>query len=486
MREVTDLGQLPAAIAAARREADAGFGDDRLMLERLLTQPRHIEVQVLADQHGNVLHLLERECSIQRRHQKIVEECPSPAVDPALRARLGEAAVTAARSVDYEGAGTVEFLLDASTLGEDEPSFAFLEMNTRLQVEHPVTELVTGLDLVEQQLRVAYGEPLAFGQDDVEAAGHAIEVRLYAEDPVSHLPQTGPVTEVVWPTAPWVRIDTGIEAGSEVTPYYDPMLAKLCVHADDRASACDRLRDALAETCVLGVITNLELLRAIVSQDAFEAGELTTGFIGDHLADWHPSAVDDEVAVAAAVALSLTWEATARDAFAQLGAFRLGGVGGTPVTLADGDREHLLRIRTRADGEVTVEQGGTVHQVTPDTDLGILAVVDGQRRAVWVHRRGTTRRLAVVPTTRHGDLAAAGGAAAFSAPMPGSVLEVAVTAGDEVAAGSTLVVVEAMKMEHPITAPTAGSVTEVHVRAGDRVDAGAPLVSFTAAPTAAP
>ncbi len=490
MRTVHDVAELPAALAAARREAQAAFGDDRVMLERLVAEPRHIEVQVLGDTHGHVVHLLERECSIQRRHQKVVEECPSPAVDPDLRERLGDAAVTAARSVDYHGAGTIEFLLDAATLDQPEPTFAFLEMNTRLQVEHPVTELVTGLDLVEQQLRVAAGEPLGFDQDDVAMDGHAIEVRLYAEDPVTHLPQTGPVADLVWPDGPGVRIDAGIEPGSEVSAHYDPMLAKLCVHAADRDAACDALAAALAATCVLGVTTNLELLRAVAAHPAFRDGTLTTGFLPDHLGDWQPPKVDVEVVVHAVTALARSWARGGRDGlaastpFVALGSFRPGGVGGTPVQLtADGDQVWAAQVRDNGGGDLTVAAANQLHQVPAeaDVDLDIRTWVAPDGRSVWVHRPGLTRRLEVVPTVRHGDLAAVGGAAAFTAPMPGSVLEVGVIAGDEVAAGTTLVLVEAMKMEHPVTAPADGVVTEVHVRVGDRVDAGTPLVSFEAA-----
>ncbi len=490
MRTVLDLADLPVALAAARREAQAAFGDDRVMLERLVAEPRHIEVQVLGDTHGHVVHLLERECSIQRRHQKVVEECPSPAVDPTLRDRLGDAAVTAARSVDYHGAGTIEFLLDAATLDDPEPTFAFLEMNTRLQVEHPVTELVTGLDLVEQQLRVAAGEPLAFTQDDVAMDGHAIEVRLYAEDPVTHLPQTGPVADLVWPDRPDVRIDAGIEAGSDVSSHYDPMLAKLCVHAPDRNAACDAMVDALDATCVLGVTTNLELLRAIAAHPVFRDGALTTGFLPDHLGDWQPPKIDVEVVVHAVAALARTWARgnrsghTASAPFASLGPFRPGGTGGTPVQLTDGDGEPWLsHVRADARGDLTISSAADqVHHVPGDgpADPTVRTWVAPNRRAVWVHRPGLTRRLEVVPTVRHGDVAAVGGAAAFTAPMPGSVLEVTVEAGAEVAAGTTLVVVEAMKMEHPIKAPTDGVVTDVHVRTGDRVDAGSPLVSFEA------
>jgi acetyl-CoA/propionyl-CoA carboxylase, biotin carboxylase, biotin carboxyl carrier protein len=303
MRAVHDPGDLPDALAAARREAKAAFGDDRVILERLVAAPRHIEVQVFGDQHGHVIHLLERECSVQRRHQKVVEESPSPAVDDPLRARMGAAAVAAAEAVAYEGAGTVEFLVAGDTLDQDEPEFFFLEMNTRLQVEHPVTELVTGLDLVELQLKVAAGEPLGITQDEVVPDGHALEVRLYAEDPVAQLPQTGTVAALQVPTAHDVRADLGIEAGSHVGRHYDPMLGKLIVHAPDREGSCQRMSWLLRRSTVHGVITNLDLLAAIVEHPTFVAGDLTTGFIDDHLAGWAPSPAPDVALVAAAVAV---------------------------------------------------------------------------------------------------------------------------------------------------------------------------------------
>jgi acetyl/propionyl-CoA carboxylase alpha subunit len=302
MRAVTDLATLPTAIAAARREAAAAFGDERLLLERLIAQPRHVEVQVIGDRVGTVLHLGERECSVQRRHQKLVEETPSPAVDQALRERMTQAAVTAARSVGYEGAGTVEFLVAGDTLDDEQPRFAFLEVNTRLQVEHPVTELVTGLDLVELQLRVAAGEPLGLEQDEVAMTGHAIEVRLYAEDPVAYLPQTGPVLRAHLPRAPGVRIDSGVETGSTVTRHYDPLIAKLIAAGPDRATALARLRTSLDTAVVHGVATNLDLLTAILDEPAFRAGELTTGFLEDHLEGFAPAATPTLSWLAAAAA----------------------------------------------------------------------------------------------------------------------------------------------------------------------------------------
>ena len=285
MRAVHDPAALVEAIGAARREAASAFGDATVYLERLLVRPRHVEVQVLGDAQGRVLHLGERDCSIQRRHQKVVEESPAPRLDADLRARMQAAAVKAAQAVDYVGAGTVEMLLDAN--GEH----FFLEMNTRLQVEHPVTELVTGIDIVEAQLRVAAGEPLGFEQQDVVARGHAIEVRLYAEDPAQgFLPQAGTLHLFEPPSGPGVRVDTGVVTGSEITLHYDPMIAKICAWGSDREQARRRLVEALRETVVLGPTTNLEHLLAILQHEAFARGEVHTGFLPQHLEDWHPQA----------------------------------------------------------------------------------------------------------------------------------------------------------------------------------------------------
>ncbi|MBS3941263.1 MAG: ATP-grasp domain-containing protein [Actinobacteria bacterium] len=482
MRAVHDPADLAAALAAARREARTGFGDDRLILERLVSRPRHIEIQVFGDRHGNVVHLLERECSVQRRHQKVVEEAPSPAVDARLRERMGAAAVAAAKAVSYEGAGTVEFLVAGDTLDRDEPEFFFLEMNTRLQVEHPVTELITGLDLVEWQLRVADGEALGFGQDDVRSDGHAIEVRLYAEDPVRQLPQTGPVLHLRVPAVAGARADLGIAEGSTVGQHYDPMLGKLIVHASDRPTACSRIADLVAGTAVHGVTTNLELLHAIVTHAAFVAGDLTTSFIDDHLHDWSPDRTP-EAAVAGAVE-ALTGghrELLAGDPFRPwdtLGPLRLGGAGGWPVTLADEFAEEPVTVRVVGDGaglRVTDAVGSLLSAV--GIDAATVHRHDGHID-LWVSTEGTTRRLRVVPATRHADPAELTGGAAFASPMPGSVVSVAVEAGQQVGAGATLVVVEAMKMEHPVTAPADGTVTAVHVAVGQAVEAGAPLLAF--------
>jgi acetyl-CoA carboxylase biotin carboxylase subunit len=500
MRTVHHREEFADALAAARREARAAFGDDRVILERLVSRPRHVEVQVFGDAHGHVIHLLERECSVQRRHQKVVEETPSPALDPQLRERMGSAAVTAARTVGYEGAGTVEFLLAGDTLETDEPEFFFLEMNTRLQVEHPVTELVTGLDLVACQLRVAAGERLTIEQDDVAADGHALEVRLYAEDPVSHLPQTGPVRRLDVPRAGDVRVDAGVVQGSRVERFYDPMLAKLVVHAPDRATSCERMAWLLRHTIVHGVVTNLELLTAIVEHEAFRAGALTTSFLDDHLGDWEPSPTPTTALVAAAVALQDAAERTRpagdpHSPWDTLGPFRPGLVGGWRLRLVDGDTTHDLSVAGRA-GAYRVRQAdedlhvrvttldeatGTVHLEVDGreepTRVSVIEDGDGPT-VVWVHAEGTTRRLEVEPAVRHAASGATLGGAAFTSPMPGAVLAVNVGEGDHVGAGTTLLVVEAMKMEHPVDAPSAGRVLAVHVAVGDGVDAGTSLLEF--------
>jgi acetyl-CoA carboxylase biotin carboxylase subunit len=493
MRTVTDPAGLTGALAAARREASAAFGDDRVLIERLVSAPRHVEIQVFGDTHGNVVHLFERECSIQRRHQKIVEETPSPAVDAPLRERMGAAAVTAAAAVDYVGAGTVEFLL-APTASDGGAEFFFLEMNTRLQVEHPVTELVTGEDLVEWQLRVAAGEPLPRTQDELRQDGHAIEARLYAEDvPAGFLPQTGPVRLFAPPTAPDVRVDAGIETGSEVSRFYDPMLAKLVVHAADRETAIERLLWLLDHTPVLGVTTNIEHLAAVVDHPRFRAGDVSTHFIDDHLPDWQPAPLEPEVLVATAVGLQWQHEAAPPPAgdphspWHRLGPWRTGGIGGWQVRLRDGDRDVVLAV-TGPGERYRVELAAARHEVTIQPgDDGLRVAVDGRDvplalavhgNEVWVHTPGRSRRLGLEPPTRHVDPARLVSGAVFTSPMPGAVIAVNAAAGATVSAGTTLLVVEAMKMEHPIVAPTDGTVTAIHVALGDAVEGGQPLLDF--------
>jgi acetyl-CoA/propionyl-CoA carboxylase biotin carboxyl carrier protein len=500
MRAVHAAGDAPAALAAARREAVNAFGDGRMIVEKLVERPRHVEVQVLGDTHGTVLHLLERECSLQRRHQKVVEEAPAAHLAPDVRAALHAAAVTAARTVGYVNAGTVEFLLDA-----DGSSFHFLEMNTRLQVEHPVTELVTGLDLVELQLRVAAGEPLPLAQDDVRAHGHAIEARLYAEDPaVGFLPQTGRLltfthpSDPDWQPTPRLRVDTGVGAGSVVGTRYDPMLAKLVAHGDDRAAALRDLRALVVHTSAFGVRTNLEWLGDLLADPAVVADEVATDWLDGW--DWVEPPLPAEALAGAAVALSADRRArrsTATGAgspWDTLGP-RRSGSGGWTVRLGDRDRIHPCVVRTGPDGShevlvlddevagtgATVVVGGDPHP----TDDGLAWQAVGREPAftrvegdvVWVLHGGRTRPLTVLPATLHRDLDAVAGATALTSPMPGQVVTVEVGEGDHVLRGATLVVVEAMKMEHPVTAPADGTVTDLAVAAGDTVEAGQALLT---------
>jgi len=497
MRAVHDAAGLDDAVRAARREAQGAFGDDRLLIERLVSQPRHVEVQILADQHSNVLHVFERECSVQRRHQKVLEEAPSPALDPELRAEMGAVAVRAAKSVAYLGAGTVELLLSGT-----DRRFYFLEMNTRLQVEHPVTELVARvgdggtIDLVEQQLRVAAGEPLAFTQDELHQSGHAIEARLYAEDPANEfLPQTGTLEQFHVPTGDGIRVDTGVEDGSEVTRFYDPMLAKLVVHAATRSAAVERLTWLLEHTTVLGLTTNVEFLAAAVGHPAFRQGELTTSFIDDHLADWAPDPTTEAHLVAAAVALLRDREAAAGSApsepnspWQRMGPWRIGGVGGWKLRLRAPEVDEVVHVTVSGSaGAYVVALGDRRIDVATSGDGSHLRIGDHEAPArtaitaggasVWVWTGGRNRRIEVLPATHHSHTGLAGDQA-FTAPMPGAVVAVEIEAGASVVAGATLVVVEAMKMEHAIKAPVDGTVTAVHVGVGDAVDAETILLEF--------
>ncbi|MBT1097346.1 acetyl/propionyl/methylcrotonyl-CoA carboxylase subunit alpha [Streptomyces sp. Tu102] len=459
MRLVRDEAQLADEIAAARREARASFGDDTLLVERWVDRPRHIEIQVLADGHGNVVHLGERECSLQRRHQKIIEEAPSVLLDEATRAGMGEAAVQAARSCGYRGAGTVEFIVP----GGDPSSYYFMEMNTRLQVEHPVTELITGLDLVEWQLRVAAGERLAFGQDDVTLTGHAIEARICAEDPArGFLPSGGTVLRLREPQGDGVRTDSGLSEGTEVGSLYDPMLSKVIAYGPDRASALRKLRAALAETVTLGVQTNAGFLRRLLAHPAVVAGELDTGLVERVVDDLVATDVPDEVyEAAAAVRLDALRPAGAgwTDPFSVPSGWRLGGTA-RPVSF------HL-----RAQDPVEYAPRGSADV----TDDGVSVTLDGvrhtfHRAADWLGRDGDAWHVRDHdPVAASLTGAAHAGADSLTAPMPGTVTVVKVAVGDEVTAGQSLLVVEAMKMEHVISAPHAGTVAELDVTPGATV-----------------
>jgi acetyl-CoA/propionyl-CoA carboxylase biotin carboxyl carrier protein len=459
MRLVREPEKLSDEIAAARREARASFGDDTLLVERWIDRPRHIEIQVLADAHGNVVHLGERECSLQRRHQKIIEEAPSVLLDEATRSSMGAAAVQAARSCGYRGAGTVEFIVP----GGDPSAYYFMEMNTRLQVEHPVTEMVTGLDLVEWQLRVAAGERLAFGQEDVTLTGHAVEARICAEDPArGFLPSGGRVLSLHEQQGDGVRTDSGLTEGTEVGSLYDPMLSKVIAYGPDRATALRRLRAALAQTVTLGVQTNAGFLRRLLAHPAVVAGELDTGLVEREVDGLVPAEVPDEVYEAAAAvrleALRPRGEAWT-DPFSVPSGWRLGGEP-KPVSFP-------LRVLE----PVEYAPRGT-HTVTEDA---VSVVLDGvrhtfHRAADWLGRDGDAWHVRDHdPVAASLTGAARSGTDSLTAPMPGTVTVVKVAVGDEVAAGQSLLVVEAMKMEHVISAPHAGTVAELDVTPGTTV-----------------
>ena len=545
MRIVDAADTLADAVAAARREAAGAFGDDTVFLERYLPAPRHVEIQVLGDTHGNLVHCFERECSIQRRHQKVIEEAPSPAVTPALRDRMGAAAVAAVRTIGYHSAGTVEFLLEGSG---DDAEFWFLEVNTRLQVEHPVTEEITGLDLVREQIRVAAGEPLGYGQDDLTIRGHATEARLYAEDPASgFLPATGTVE--LWAPArdPQARFDSGIEVGSVVGTEFDPMLAKVVMAAPTRTEAALGLASALDRTRLGGVVTNRDFLSAVLRSDEFLAGDTTTDFIErTGLASDSPP-YRGQFLHAAASAVALVSQARNRSQATAL-SFMSSGYRNSvmpdevlPLTALDpsaGDadvsvtyrrqrdgsyrlrvaplqadapyappddsddgvlpeasefvvRPHSIQIHAIADDHIRIDAGGGATDAPPAEEFDAeLDVETGSMRGTWqVSRRGhnwyvtgpLTGSATLRERSRFPDPDAEAVEGGLVAPMPGKVLMVDVQPGDRVAAGQVLVLMEAMKMEHQITAPADGEVAEVRVHVGDQVDNGELLVVITAA-----
>ncbi|WP_030895842.1 MULTISPECIES: acetyl/propionyl/methylcrotonyl-CoA carboxylase subunit alpha [unclassified Streptomyces] len=459
MRLVRDLTRLEEEIASARREARASFGDDTLLVERWIDRPRHIEIQVLADGHGNVVHLGERECSLQRRHQKIIEEAPSVLLDEETRSAMGEAAVQAARSCGYRGAGTVEFIVP----GNDPSSYYFMEMNTRLQVEHPVTELITGLDLVEWQLRVAAGEPLGFTQQDVRLTGHAVEARICAEDPArGFLPSGGTVLRLREPQGDGIRTDSGLTEGTEVGSLYDPMLSKVIAYGPDRATALRKLRSALAETVTLGVQTNAGFLRRLLAHPAVVSGDMDTGLVEREVEGLVSADVPEEVyEAAAAVRLDGLRPGPGgwTDPFSVPSGWRLGGVRKPPA----------FHLRVQEALEYTPRGTATV------TDDRVSVTLDGVRHTFhragdWLGRDGDAWHVRDHdPVAASLDRAAHAGADSLTAPMPGTVTVVKVAVGDEVSAGQSLLVVEAMKMEHVISAPHAGKVTELDVSPGTTV-----------------
>ena len=485
MKKVDRPEDFADALASAQREAGNAFGDTRVLVEKYVLSPRHVEIQVFADGHGNVVHLYERDCSLQRRHQKVIEEAPAPGMTAQVRAAMGKAATEAARAVGYVGAGTVEFIADGRD-GLREDGFWFMEMNTRLQVEHPVTEAITGLDLVELQLRVAAGEPLGFGQDGVRADGHAVEARLYAEDPEKgFLPSTGKLWALQFPHGEGIRIDTGVEAGDSVTPFYDPMIAKVIAHGADRAHALDRLAAALGATVVAGPRTNLAFLKALAEAEGFRAGAFDTGFIDRNMAALGAEPQPLDAAAIAAAALQLE---------------------------EDRQLAGLLAAAERVDGEaLSPWLHADAFSLMPRPPLGLPLTVDGVRveaRIEWQeeqarvslpgHPLGEGEHEVMLAQAEPGtylalhrgrqsavslfdpfavDLdAAADGGGVVKAPMHGKLVALFVAQGDSVAKGQRLAIVEAMKMEHVLTAPRDGTVTELGAEPGAQVAEGAKVV----------
>jgi geranyl-CoA carboxylase alpha subunit len=474
MRLVSRAEDIADAISTARSEATNAFGSGELILEKAVVDARHVEVQVFGDAHGNVIHLGERDCSVQRRHQKVIEEAPSPAVSPMLRERMGAAAVAAAKAIDYRGAGTVEFLLDAA--GE----FYFLEMNTRLQVEHPVTEQVTGLDLVAWQLRVAAGEPLPLGQHQVHLSGHSIEVRLYAEDPANNfLPQSGAIHE--WaPALAGVRVDHGIASGQAISPYYDPMIAKVIAHGRTRDEARRRLIHALEDTVLFGLPNNRAFLISMLKHPIFAAGEATTGFIGAHFASGSealkPGAPSSR---AVALAAALLYERSARRLSSLVASWDSTGVFAKPLKLAIGDTTIPVDLTARAGDAYDVNVGGeTIDIAIVSREKTSVRFVSGGLQAqarnsfggdtLWLDVGGETLS---ARETSHEIRGAAerDGDARMIAPMNGRIVSVVGKPGDSVKKGQRVVVLEAMKMQHEIVAGRDGVLETIAVKEGDQV-----------------
>jgi 3-methylcrotonyl-CoA carboxylase alpha subunit len=499
MRIVLRRDEFAAALASARREAKSGFGDDTILLEKYLIEPRHIELQVFADTHGNCVHLFERDCSVQRRHQKVLEEAPAPGMTQERRREMGAAAVAAAKAIGYVGAGTVEFIVDRGG------TFYFMEMNTRLQVEHPVTEMITGQDLVEWQLRVAAGETLPLAQDRVEMHGHAIEARIYAEDPErGFLPSIGRIAHLRTPgLSAEVRVDTGVRGGDEISQYYDPMIAKLIAWGEDRPAALRRLRGALDEYQVVGVTTNVDFLRRLIAHSAFAGARLDTGLIASNHAALFPPRAAPSAQILACAALS-EWLALRDAAAADAGAsndphspwqaadawWLNSGDQAIALTYAMDDAEYPLRMHVKG-GSFIVEMGDRKISATVQKHDGALAItLDGALVTASVVPLGEERyvfsaadmaRLRLVDPLAHAADDAVAGDGHLMAPMSGSIVAVLVKVGDAVARSAPLLILEAMKMEHTIAAPAAGTVTAIHFRQGDQVREGVVLIDIAAA-----
>ena len=492
MRIVESAAGFAAALDLAKGEARSAFGDDQVLVERYLTHPRHIEIQVFGDSHGDIVSLFERDCSIQRRHQKVLEEAPAPGLSAERRRSMGEAGCAAARAVGYVGAGTVEFIVEGD-------AFYFMEMNTRLQVEHPVTEMITGLDLVEWQLRVAAGEKLPLRQDELSITGHAIEARLYAEDPTrDFLPSIGTLRHFGTPAqGPNVRIDTGVRSGDAISQYYDPMIAKLIVWDRDRPAALRRLTAALDACEIVGIHSNIGFLRAISAHPAFAAAELETGFIARHEAALAPTTEPTPRAVLAAAVQAVLAEqrmTAAGDPYSpwhDLTAWRLGGNGARTVYLQDGEDTAAIRATWLRNGVVRLDLPDGMAEIGPRraADDAATLWLDGVKLALGVVRQGDA--ITVTTCGRNYDLrlvdplAVSAGAAEtvglLTAPMPARIVSVTTAAGQAVQRGAVLMVLEAMKTQMQITCPADGVVKMVHFAVDDQVEEGATLVSFDSA-----
>jgi 3-methylcrotonyl-CoA carboxylase alpha subunit len=501
MRRVDDPKDFTSALEGAIREGEKSFGDGRVLIEKFIEKPRHIEIQVFADSHGDAVFLFERDCSLQRRHQKVVEEAPAPGMPEDMREAMGAAAVAAAKAVTYRGAGTVEFITDASK-GLSADAFWFMEMNTRLQVEHPVTEEITGQDLVEWQFKVAAGEELPLEQHELFIEGHAIEVRLYAENPAKKfLPSTGTLQRLKFPAEDGhIRIETGVTEGDEISIYYDPMIAKVVAWDATRERAINRLESALRKLQVAGVTTNAAFLAECVDHPSFRAGDVDTGFIDKHMSDLVPQDAApgpvDQALAAIAVLCRRQGEAEVRAAASTepaspwdaLDGFRVGGVSAERIAFT-GDHGFDVGV-TYAEGDVTLSVGDETFDVEGElSDDGLSAVIDGVHHAAGV--LWMANRLVLMHGGRTFDLpledplaaefADDVGAAGLAAPMPGKIVSVLASPGEKVKRGQPIVVLEAMKMEHTLAAPADTEIEAVNVAAGDQVAEGAAVVTFVSA-----
>ncbi|MZR31149.1 acetyl-CoA carboxylase biotin carboxylase subunit [Sneathiella litorea] len=498
MRSVSSPKEFPAALASAQREGQSAFGDSRVLIEKFLTKPRHIEIQVFADSHGNAVHLFERDCSLQRRHQKVIEEAPAPDMPETMREAMGAAAVAAAKAIGYVGAGTIEFIADVSD-GLKEDAFYFMEMNTRLQVEHPVTEMITGQDLVEWQLKVAAGGELPCAQEDLSISGHAFEVRLYAEDPANDfLPATGQLLRLRPPReSDGVRIDTGVREGDTVTPFYDPMIAKLIVWDETREMALQKLSAALDEYQVAGVATNLAFLGNIADHPSFAAKDLDTGFIDRFKDDLVPAPLtptDDDMAIAVSHLLLEREKAhkemrsATNDPYSpwdDLTAWRPNDTGHDDFKFEINDMEVTIHIVYENGGyQIDLPTGVLPVQAERTADGGILADIAGHKLSAAAVTQGdkiivmtTGRQVELMQITNDfDDVGGEAGVGAITAPMPGKLIQIFIESGATVNKGDPLVVLEAMKMEHTLTAPRDGTIEDIFFEVGDQVDDGTVLV----------